>query len=32
MANNLAKYTAIRDFKKTSEPSGETHVKSRRTG
>ncbi len=27
MADNLSKYRAKRDFKKTSEPSGETHVK-----
>ncbi|PDT01621.1 DNA ligase D [Rhizobium chutanense] len=27
MADNLSKYRAKRDFQKTSEPSGETHVK-----
>ncbi len=27
MADTLSKYRAKRDFKKTSEPSGETHVK-----
>jgi len=27
MADNLSKYRAKRDFKKTSEPSGQAHVK-----
>ena len=27
MADNLSKYRAKRDFQKTSEPSGEAHVK-----